>query len=120
MSNILIVDDNEDVRRNIANSLKDKHTVLQAGNGKEAEKILKTNDIDLIFIDIVMPGKSGVEFLMESKFSLKDTKIIIITGNISSESQEFVNLTKTLGVDKILYKPFKKEELFNAITEVMS
>jgi CheY-like chemotaxis protein len=114
------VDDNEILRKSMSKSLQDEYKIFEANNGIEALNVLNTNRIDLILMDIVMPEKGGIEVLIGSKSLLKDKKIIIITGNVSSESEAFKNLLKTFGVSKILYKPFEKENLLTAIKEVLA
>lgn len=119
MKNILIVDDNEILRKSMEKILNDQYSVFHASNGIEAVSSLKKNNIDLIFLDVVMPEKGGIAVLMDSKDLLKNKKIVIITGNVSPDSDAFKSLSKSFGVSKILYKPFEKEELLNTVKETL-
>jgi two-component system, OmpR family, response regulator VanR len=120
MSRILIVDDFEFARRSIQSILKARgYETLVAADGVEATEKIKNNKIDLLIIDVVMPKKGGIEALMECRSELEGVKKVIITGNVSKESEAFISLTKAVGVDDTLHKPFKKEELIRTITKLI-
>jgi YesN/AraC family two-component response regulator len=117
---ILIVDDIEFVRKSIRSILTGKgYTVLEAVNGMEAVKIVKDAKVDLLITDVVMPVKGGIETLLEYKQELENVKKIIITGEVSKNTDAFVNLASALGVKNILYKPFEKEELLASVKSLI-
>ena len=60
---ILIIEDNEDLRMLIAESLSDEFQVMQAGDGVESLKLIEHTDFDLIISDIMMPNKDGISFM---------------------------------------------------------
>jgi len=64
---ILVVDDEKPAVEMIRESLQEKYEVITAQNGKDALKILKTEEIHLILTDEQMPGMSGLELLAEVK-----------------------------------------------------
>lgn len=104
---ILIVDDimiNREILRNI---FEEQYNILEAENGKEAIDILeeKKNEIALVFLDLLMPIKSGIEVLqyMEDTHIDKMIPVIVITGEATDESDEKVY---ELGASDIIYKPF--------------
>lgn len=119
MAKILIVDDDEDVRININRILiQQGHDTTEAANGLEGINALKKESYDLMILDIIMPKKGGVQTLMETKH-IKDLKKIIITGNVREDSEAFPLLVKEFGAKKILFKPFRKDELVDAVNEVL-
>jgi DNA-binding response OmpR family regulator len=119
MAKILIVDDSAEIRNSIKRTLeKFNHQTFEAANGIEALKLLNEIKIDLLILDIMMPAKGGIETLLEIK-SFKDLKKIIITGVVLTESEAFRNLIDHYGAKKILFKPFKKQELLDTINEVL-
>ncbi|MBU1998723.1 MAG: response regulator, partial [Candidatus Omnitrophica bacterium] len=78
---VLIIDDEDDVRERIRNILQRRgHTVFTAGDGQEGLDILKKEEVDIVYCDIVMPNMDGIEFMKRVKeFNLK-TEFIMVTG----------------------------------------
>lgn len=82
---ILIVDDDEDLRGELASFL-DGYSVVQARNGEEALKILKrANEIGLVILDVMMPGINGLDVLAEIKKDNPSLKTVILTGHSSKD-----------------------------------
>lgn len=82
---ILIVDDSEDLRKELHDFLED-HDVLEADSGEAALTILRrANDIGLIILDVMMPGISGIDVLQEIKKTDPDVGVIILTGHSSKD-----------------------------------
>ena len=108
----IIVDDEPlaiKIIKNHLQSFEDIEIVAECNNAIEADKILRENNVDLIFLDIEMPKVSGFEFLKSLK---KDTKIIIITAyrNYALKSYEYDiidYLLKPVSFDRF-YKAIKK------------
>jgi DNA-binding response OmpR family regulator len=120
MAEILVMDDVEYVRTSVKNVLeKNGHTVFTAADGVEGEEILKEKRIDLVITDIVMPRKGGVEALFDLRRDHKSVKIIIMTGKVSSDSEAFKNLVNQFGATEILYKPFQRQQLIDAVNTVL-
>lgn len=108
---ILVVDDNEENLKVISNLLREKgYRIALATDGKSAIKILATNKIDLILLDIMMPEMDGFEVcsILKEKPETKDIPIIFLTAR--SETEDIVKGFQIGGVDYVT-KPFKKEEL---------
>jgi len=106
---ILIVDDNEDLRFNLSNSLKDEgYKVIAVGDGKQALKEAKANSPDLILLDVKLPDTNGMEVLEELKKINKDLPIIMLTayGDVGGAVKAM-----RLGAIDYLTKPFVEEEL---------
>ena len=119
MAKILIVDDSAEIRNSIIRTLeKFNHQTFEASNGIEALKLLRETKIDLLILDIMMPAKGGIETLLEIK-NFKNLKKIIITGVVLTDSDAFRNLIDHYGAQKILFKPFKKQELLDTINELL-
>jgi DNA-binding response OmpR family regulator len=104
MANILIVEDDKDL--NFAYRLileREKHTVESAFNGEEALEKLQDFDADIILLDLLMPIKSGVEFLQNYDIinDHPDVKILVFT-NIDNAPE--INEALRLGADKCIIK----------------
>jgi DNA-binding response OmpR family regulator len=120
MPKILIVDDEKDTRVTLTEYLANriKCEIVEAADGYAALEKLKSNAVDLILLDITMPGISGTEVIKEAKVIAKDVSIIVLT---KWDSTDVAKQTKELGADYIP-KPFslkvvrlKVEEKLKAI-----
>jgi two-component system, response regulator YesN len=82
---ILLVDDNREFREELRECL-DEYDVIEAANGLEAlQKLKQPNEIDLVILDVMMPGLRGTEVLKEIKKIDPDLGIIILTGYSSKD-----------------------------------
>jgi len=109
MERVLIIDDEELIRMSLIDALgKAGLEVLQAESGEKALNLLKKNRIDLIILDLVLPGISGFEFLKSLKKEFSDVQVIVITAFSSIETAvESIRL----GAVDYLPKPFNFDEV---------
>ena len=117
---VLIVDDENIVRELIKGVLSEEGIdVLKAADGYEAIKIFKDghNRIDLVILDMIMPGIKGDEVLRQLREIRNDVKIIISSGFMSEEQRERLMEYK---VDGFLDKPYKDKDVIAAITKILS
>jgi PAS domain S-box-containing protein len=113
---ILIVDDNKDSLYILEFLLKGGgYEVVSAGNGAEALEKLRTESIDMIISDILMPVMDGFKFCKEvkKKDELKNIPFIFYTATFKDERDE--KLASQLGADKYILKPAESEELIKII-----
>src|SRR4030042_789822 len=90
---ILIVDDEMRVREILSRKLADDgYHCLTAPDGNNALKLLKADQIDLVLLDIMMPGKPGPEVLKEIKVKYPDTAVIMVTA--IADVQTAINLMR--------------------------
>ena len=112
---ILICDD-ETLIRNVIKEylLLENYEVLEAENGLDAIEIVKTNDVDLVIMDIMMPKMDGYQAVREIK-KIKDVPFIML----SARGEEFDKLVGfDVGVDDYVTKPFSPKELIARIKAV--
>ena len=95
------------------------YDVVVASNGRVGIKIYREDPADLIITDMVMPEKEGIETIMELKKDFPDVKIIAISGGGRSKPESHLNLAKQLGAKRVFPKPIDREELLNAIRELL-
>ena len=97
---ILIVDDEKDMRQifNKNLSVKFECEVIEAVNGYEAIEHLQKGGIDLVLLDIKMPGISGREVIQKARELSKDTVIIVVT---KYDSPQFSQELKSFNADYI-------------------
>jgi response regulator RpfG family c-di-GMP phosphodiesterase len=108
---VLIVDDEDSIRRFCRVLLELSGVeVLQARNGEEALKVLETQQVDLVLLDIQMPGMSGIEVLRKLRENppCPNLKVIILSGHLTSDE-----MAEQLqgGADDFLNKPFSMAQL---------
>lgn len=78
---ILVVDDEESIRKLLERSLTQAHyQCTTAQSAEDAAEVLQREEFDLVFLDIRMPGKSGIEFLTEITAQHPDTAVVMLTG----------------------------------------
>ncbi len=112
---ILIVDDEKLIRDVIREyCYNENYDVLEANNGEEALKIIESNKIDLIVLDIMMPKLDG--FSLCKQIKSKNIPIIIL----SARSDEFDKLMGfELGIEDYVTKPFSPKELMARIKVIL-
>ncbi len=109
---VLIVDDNQENLKVISNFLKEKdYKIALANSGENALKVLESNKIDLVLLDIMMPGMDGFEVCKIIKERPETKNIPVIFLSALAETDNIVKGFHIGGVDYIT-KPFNKEELY--------
>ena len=116
-AHILVVDDDDGIRNLVKKFLNEKSFLVNTANtAEEAQRKIAIIKFDLIILDIMMPGKSGLEFLNENK-SFIDTPVILLTAK--GEPKERVEGLES-GADDYLPKPFEPQELLLRIKNILS
>ena len=109
MPRILVADDNEDLRENIAQWLSHQgDEVDTAEDGIAATRRLQENSYDVLILDWEMPGKTGVEIVREYRASGGVGVVILLTGRTDIDDKE---IGFDAGVDDYMTKPFHLKEL---------
>ena len=117
LAHILVVDDVEGIRSLVKKYLNEKkYLVTTADSAENALEKIKIIKFDIIILDIMMPGKSGLEFIEENKKNL-DTPIILLTAK--GEASERIQGLE-IGADDYLPKPFEPKELDLRIKNILN
>ena len=120
MAQILIIDDDDQLRLMLRKTLeRSGYEVVEAPNGKEGIKRFREMPCDLVITDLIMPEKEGIETIVELKKDFPDVKIIAISGGDRSKPESYLNLAKQLGAKRVFPKPIDREELLNAVRELL-
>ncbi len=120
---ILIVDDEAHIRMLIEQTLEDledQGVELQfAENGEEALELIRTQQPNLVFLDVMMPKLNGMEVCQKVKKELKLNEVFIIL--LTAKGQE-VDRQKGLemGADRYMTKPFDPDEMLSVAEEVLN
>ena len=117
IAHILVVDDDDGIRSLVKKYLNEnKFLISTAENAEDAKKKIELIKFDLIILDIMMPGKSGLEFIQENKKKL-ETPIILLTAK-GEPSERIEGLE--IGADDYLPKPFEPKELILRIKNILN
>ncbi len=116
VAHILVVDDDEGIRTLVKKYLNENnYLVTTANSAEDAFEKIQIIKFDLIILDIMMPGKSGLEFIKENQKRL-DTPVILLTAK--GEADERVEGLE-VGADDYLPKPFEPKELILRIQNII-
>jgi DNA-binding response OmpR family regulator len=113
---VLAIDDDPSVRQMIADYLSDNDIrVTVAGSGKEIAAVMARDTVDLLILDLKMPGEDGMQIARQLRAE-SDVPIIILTGR-KDEADRVMGLE--LGADDYLTKPFSPRELLARIRALL-
>ena len=116
LAHILVVDDDDGIRSLVKKFLNENnYLVTTADSAEDASDKIKIIKFDLIVLDIMMPGKNGLEFIEENKKKL-DTPVILLTAK--GEARERIEGLE-VGADDYLPKPFEPKELILRIKNIL-
>jgi two-component system phosphate regulon response regulator PhoB len=119
MATVLVVDDEPDIREVMRFALEEAgFRVLEAGHADDARKILLTDDADLLLLDWMLPGRSGLELAKELKQSSKTRPIPIIMVSARGAEEDRVRGLDT-GADDYIAKPFSPREMVARVNAVL-
>ncbi len=114
---ILIVDDEEGVRRFLRHKLSGEgYRCLEAGSAEEALDEIKKTPFDLVLLDIKLPGKSGVELLPEIKAIYPDIAVLMAT---ASADADIAIRCMRQGAYDYLIKPFTWDEVVFSLNRAL-
>ncbi len=117
LAHILVVDDDEGIRSLVKKYLdENKYLTTTANNAEDASEKIQIIKFDLIILDIMMPGKSGLEFLKENKRDLETPVILLTAKGQANERVEGLEV----GADDYLPKPFEPKELLLRIKNILN
>jgi len=119
MATILVIDDEESIRGLLKEVLeRANHRVLEACDGQEGVTLYQQNKVDLVLMDILMPGTDGLEATLQLTREYLDAKVIAMTG--AQGDKNFLDVAKLFGARRVFEKPFDLDKLVQAINEELA
>lgn len=119
ISSVLVVDDSKSSRKvNLAmvkELLGDQVTCLEAAGGEQALTILASQEVDVVLLDLTMPGISGFDVLAEMRAKHLHGRVIVVSADIQRLAKERV---ASLGATGFIEKPIKIESLRAMLTQL--
>ncbi len=120
MKRILVIDDDDQVRRMIRQMLERAgYEVTDAPDGEIGVRMHRAEPVDLIITDIFMPEKEGLETIRELRRDFPDIKIIAISGGGSTGAFSYLPLAKSFGALDTISKPFDRSELLDSVKRLL-
>ncbi|MCD4702471.1 MAG: response regulator [Candidatus Aegiribacteria sp.] len=117
---LLIVDDDPMIRNMLVTAFKKKnYDVLDAANGKTALSIFRSEDVDVVITDIIMPDMEGIETIRELRRIKPDAKIIACSGGGSMAPDGYLRVASSLGAQYTFQKPISIRELNKAVEDLL-
>ena len=120
MPGILVIDDDYNIRLALRKRLEMAgYTVSEAMDGIEGVAAYRLQPADLVILDIMMPGKDGLEVIQELMQDYPDIKIITISGADSIGMINLLPLSQKLGALRAIPKPIDQEQLLGVVHELL-
>jgi DNA-binding NtrC family response regulator len=117
---ILVVDDEEGIRKTFQNILTRKgYTVFSAASGEEAIELAKENTFDIMFVDMKLPGIDGLDTYLSIKLFQPEVIAIIVTGYAADMTNRIERLLLSSAYS-CLHKPLDMDQVFGLLDEVMT
>lgn len=114
---VLVVDDEPEVTFALEAFFMDKgYKMMTALDGLQAMRLLRQHPVDLVLLDMKMPGVNGVEVLKYIRGNCPDTRVVVVT----AYDVQFQELVERLGVEGFLIKPFGIQALTRTIEEALA
>jgi two-component system chemotaxis response regulator CheY len=120
MAGILVIDDQEPIRRIVRRALEQAgHDVFDASDGEMGMQMLARHPVAVVISDIFMPGQDGILTLRLIRKQFPDVKVIVISGGDSTGMLDLRRDAELLGAVKSLQKPFTAREIVDLVRSVL-
>ena len=120
MKRILVIEDDDSVRKLIRRILEGAgYTVLEAPDGVQGVQTYREQRPDLVLTDIFMPGKEGLETILELGLLDLEVRIIAVSGGGNMGILNPLPMAAKLGALRTLSKPFSGKELVDLVEEIL-
>jgi DNA-binding response OmpR family regulator len=115
---VLVVDDEPPLRELVIVTLGESYSCDEAADGDAALELLRQRQYDLVMLDVMMPGRSGIDVLREMRAdeALRDVAVIVMSAWQSSED---IDAALAAGANGFLPKPFRVEDLDSTVKDVI-
>lgn len=121
MAGILVIDDDIEIRRLLRKLLKrEGYQVFESSEGDEGIKRCCEQQIDLVITDLIMPGKEGIETIIQLKQDFPDVKIIAMSGGGQIKSEFYLECAEGFGAEHTFVKPIDRQKLLTAVKKLIS
>jgi CheY-like chemotaxis protein len=120
-TSILVVEDSEPIRTMVVTILEQAgYRVSQAVNAREGTSLIDRVVPDLVITDIFMPEGDGFEMLRAIRHRNPPVPVIVMSGSAKTATVNFLDLADRLGAAFVLAKPFKRQQLLDAVGRALA
>ena len=120
MARVLIADDEKPIRGLLRLMLQQGgHEVREAADGVEALHACRREPLDLLFCDLLMPNKEGLETIREVRKAFPGLKVVAMSGGLRA-AVDVLRVAKLMGAHAVLSKPFTRQEMLAKLDEVLA
>ena len=129
MASILVIDDDPAVRETVRLALeRDGHTVAVAADGFAGMRAFADGTVDLLIVDVFMPGMDGLEMIREVRRHRPALPVIVISGGslggpalqaTAVQSPDYLAMAVKLGAVRSIQKPFKPRDIAGAVRQCL-
>ena len=119
-SRILLIEDEPVIRMTVGDALRaNGYHVTEAVDGESGEKVALREAVDLVLLDVMLPGKSGFEILHDLRAdpAFEALPILMLTARGQARDRE---MAEKAGVSRFMTKPFSNSEMLDAVRELTS
>lgn len=119
MKRILLAEDEEIIRMLIVDTLEDEdYHVDEATDGEEALQMFERNEYDLLILDYMMPGYTGMEVIKKVRAGLvnSEVKILMLSAKSQKHEQEMI---LSVGANEFMPKPFSPLQLIEKVKAIL-
>ncbi len=113
---ILVVDDDNGLRESFRLILEDNYELLEAVDGRQAIEIVRTSEVDLVLLDIRLPGMDGIEVLERIKAIDEQVEVVLVT---AVKTVRTAVAAMKLGAFDYLTKPFEDDEILAVVRRAL-
>jgi DNA-binding response OmpR family regulator len=120
VGNILVIDDDPAMRSTLRKILeREGHEVREAQDGRDGLRAFRERAADVVVTDIIMPGKEGIETIVELRDEAPDVRILVISGGGTMLAETMLSDAEAIGADASLPKPFTVDQLRSAVAALL-
>jgi len=121
MGTILIIEDDVVLRQALQSFfVKKGYTILIAPEGRTGLAVCNKTHIDIVITDIVMPEMEGLEIIITIRKKNPGIKIIAMSGGGQIGPEDYLEMAKKLGADRVLTKPIDFKTIYDTVENLMS
>jgi len=120
LAKVLVIDDDPNIGQVITQLLSDQsHEVILSYSGDDALELLKSEEFEVMIVDIFLPGTSGLEVIQAVSANYPDTKIVAMTAFGAQDDIDLKGFAERYGAITTLEKPFDNEILLKSVSKAL-
>jgi CheY-like chemotaxis protein len=119
---VVVADDVAEIRRLLEQWLTEIGCIVTCvSTGRDAVRLLRAGHVDVVITDIIMPDGDGLEVITDLKRAQRSTRILAMSGGGSHlGAADCLKFAKSLGAHGVVTKPFNREQVFDALAQILS